>query len=425
MAGKLDDKAIKTCLPPTTGYTLLWDSDVSGFGCRITAAGARSFILSYRVKGGPRTGTQRRHTIGSCSDWSTVAARSEARRLRRWIDQGGDPVGEREHDRHAPTVSDLCDRYLTEHVEAKNKPRTRRENRRIVERIIKPRLGRLKVEAVEYEDVTRLHHDLWATPRQANLTVALLSKMFNLAERWRDDSGQKLRALNSNPCKHIQRYPENARDRYPKPDELSRIGVAMRDMEAERKLEPEEADCIRILAFVGCRLSEGIDLDLADVDFRSGEWTLRDAKAGDRTMILGAPALAILASLGRTTGRAFVRKDGRPITAAMIEKSWAGEKPRPNRRQKGKPGIRDRAAVPDLRIHDLRHGVGTYAGAAGMNAFVVRDLLGHRSMAMTGRYVSKHIDPLRAAADAVSRQIAAAMNGPAAEVVDLPKSGRR
>jgi integrase len=81
--------------------------------------------------------------------------------------------------------------------------------------------------------------------------------------------------------------------------------------------------------------------------------------------------------------------------------------------------------VPDLRVHDLRHGVGTYAGAAGLNAFIVRDLLGHKTMAMTGRYVSKHVDPLRAAADAVSGQIDAAMKRPPAEVVDLPKAGRR
>jgi integrase len=78
-----------------------------------------------------------------------------------------------------------------------------------------------------------------------------------------------------------------------------------------------------------------------------------------------------------------------------------------------------------LRLHDLRHGVGTYAGAAGLNAFLVRDMLGHRTMAMTGRYVSKHVDLLRAAADTISGQIAAAMERPPAQVVVLPKAGQR
>ena len=76
----------------------------------------------------------------------------------------------------------------------------------------------------------QFHRELRATPRQANHVVAMLSKMFHLAERW------KLRPLNSNPCRHIRRYPENARDRYPLPEELERIGIAMREMEDQGKL---------------------------------------------------------------------------------------------------------------------------------------------------------------------------------------------
>jgi integrase len=134
---------------------------------------------------------------------------------------------------------------------------------------------------------------------------------------------------------------------------------------------------------------------------------------------LGAPALLLLAALGRTGERVFGA-----VTAAKVERAWSGEKPRPERRQKGMAGIRDRAGLADVRLHDLRHTTGTYAGAAGLNAFIVRDLLGHKTLAMTGRYVSRHADPLRAAADAVSGQIAAALNGPAGDVVQMPKAGR-
>ena len=180
----------------------------------------------------------------------------------------------------------LCDRYLAEHVDIHNKPRTRAENRRMVERIIKPKLGHLKVEAVDHEDVARLHRELKRTPRQANHVVAVLSKMFHLAERW------KLRPLNSNPCKHIRRYPENARDRYPLPEELERIGIAMREMETEGKLRSEDAACVRFLALVGCRLSEAVDLELEqrqlqdrrlDTARRQGWQARRDAgRAGAR-----------------------------------------------------------------------------------------------------------------------------------------------
>jgi len=67
----------------------------------------------------------------------------------------------------------------------------------------------------------------------------------------------------------------------------------------------------------------------------------------------------------------------------------------------------------DLRPHDLRHTAGTFAAQAGANAFLVRDLLGHKTLAMTGRYVERAADPLRALADRVADRVTAAMAVPA------------
>jgi integrase len=408
--------------PPAKGNRIMYDAEVKGFGVRVTAAGTKAFILNYRVRRGLRAGTERRYTIGDVRDWSTVAARAEASRLKKLIDQGHDPVAEAEHERQAPTVAALCDRYLAEHVDIHNKPRTRDENRRMVEQIIKLKLGRLKIEAVDHEDVARLHRELKRTPRQANHVVAVLSKMFNLAEVWKDEGGKKLRPLNSNPCRHIKRYPEIERNRYLSPDELERVGAALREMETEGAVRPEIAACIKFLALTGCRLSEAVGLTWNAIDIKKAEWTLPDAKAGARTVQLGAPALVLLSSLPRAADRVFVSagETPKPVTANTIERAWIGDKGQPERRKKARPGIRDRAGIPDVRVHDLRHTIGTYAGAAGLNAFIVRDLLGHKTMAMTGRYVSRHIDPLRAAADAVAGQIAAALDGPPGEVVELP-----
>jgi integrase len=54
--------------------------------------------------------------------------------------------------------------------------------------------------------------------------------------------------------------------------------------------------------------------------------------------------------------------------------------------------IRTAAQLSDVRLHDLRHTVGTYAGQSGANAFLVRDLLRHKNLAMTGRYVNRSDD---------------------------------
>ncbi len=120
--------------------------------------------------------------------------------------------------------------------------------------------------------------------------------------------------------------------------------------------------------------------------------------------------MALLAGLERAGEYVCHGTDpGEPVTTNLMQDAW--------RR------LRDKAGLPDGRLHDFRHTTGTYAAQAGLNAFMVRDLLGHKTMAMTGRYVEKATEPLRAAADAVSGRVAAAMNGgQEAEVVELRKS---
>jgi hypothetical protein len=73
---------------------------------------------------------------------------------------------------------------------------------------ILPRLGRRKVAEVTRADVHDLHRELADRPYQANRVLALLSKMLNLAEVW------GYRPDGSNPCRHIEKYKEQARQRY-------------------------------------------------------------------------------------------------------------------------------------------------------------------------------------------------------------------
>ena len=77
MAERLTEIRARKELAPARGQTLLWDTDVKGFALRITAGGAKSFLLDYRVEG-----RQRRLTIGSFPDWSVQAARAAAKKLK-------------------------------------------------------------------------------------------------------------------------------------------------------------------------------------------------------------------------------------------------------------------------------------------------------------------------------------------------------
>src|SRR5260370_12733760 len=113
MAQRLTDRLVQTLPAPAKGNRITYDDVVPGFGARVTAAGARAFVLNYRTRG---DGRARRYTIGGFPDWSTGAARDEAKRLKRAIDGGADPVGEIQATRSAPTVDDLCDRFLEHHT---------------------------------------------------------------------------------------------------------------------------------------------------------------------------------------------------------------------------------------------------------------------------------------------------------------------
>src|SRR5438477_2473085 len=143
---KFDDRFLRELTPPLTGNRVFYDrggkGPVRGFGVRVTAAGAKSFVLNYTI-----AGRERRMTIAGYPAWSVAAAREQAKSLRRKIDAGIDPLGDRQAERVAPTVSELCDRYLADHASRK---RTGEQDRRYVDQVIRPKLGSRKVASITF-----------------------------------------------------------------------------------------------------------------------------------------------------------------------------------------------------------------------------------------------------------------------------------
>src|SRR5271165_6078140 len=128
MGNRLTDALVRSLPAPETGTKITYDTETRGFGMRVTAAGSKAFVLNYTV-----VGRERRMTIGAYPAWKVATAREEAERLRRDIDRGIDPLGERIAAREAPTVNELCDRYLAEHAVKK---RTAEGDRKMIERYV-------------------------------------------------------------------------------------------------------------------------------------------------------------------------------------------------------------------------------------------------------------------------------------------------
>lgn len=374
---------------------LAWDDDVRGFYARCQAK-EKKYGLKTRFRGRPVW-----LTIGDCGSWTPTQARTEASRLKRELRAGVDPDKLRASVRGQPIIDDLCDRYIAEHIDVHLKASTAVTFKRLLKVHIKTAWGKRLVTDVSSDDVAKLHHKLRGTPRTANQTVAVASKMFSLAELW------KLRPLNSNPCRHLQKFKEAVRSRFYDDAELRAIGEAVASLDAEGAILPGAATAIRLAPLTGCRLGELLNLKWTDVDLQAGALEIRDAKAGGRRHPIGAAAVAFLGSLTRVGPWVCqgIVPDQRLSTRAT-QKAWED--------------VRERAGLADARFHDLRHSYGTFAGATGVNAFLVRDAMGHKTLAMTGRYVTQDVDPMRQLVDRVAGRVAGAMSGKDAEVLPVP-----
>jgi integrase len=408
---KLTKRSVES-LPASARASVWYDDKLAGFGVRVMPSGRRFYFVRYRNK----HGRSRWFTIGEHGKVTADAARMMAQRILQTVAvDGSDPSGEREAFRAAPTVGDLLDRYITEHLERRNRPGTRASFKGIVERNIRPELGHLKVASVTRQDMHRFHAALAGTPRQANLILAICSKAFNLAELW------EMRAEGTNPCSKIERYRENYRERFLAAEELRRLGTTLRRAETiglpadaakpghHRLFRRITTAAVELLLFTGCRLSEVLNLRWEQVDFTVGTITLLETKSGrPQSVTMNAPARQVLKVLEVHKASEWVLPSAsnakRPLSGTVLETAWGR--------------IRTAAQLSDVRLHDLRHTVGTYAGQSGANAFLVRDLLRHKNLAMTGRYVNRSDDPVRILSDQVGERIAAAMAGqPPAEAV--------
>jgi integrase len=372
----------------------LWDIELKGFGVKITPGGSKVYILQYR-RGG-RSSPTRRITIGRHGALTPDQARKEAVRLLGAIAGGSDPAAIRTAARGAPTVAALAERFLSEHVATKTKSSTASKYRQLIDNAILPAFGRKRVRDVVRADISRFHHERREAPYTANHCVAVLSKMFTLAEKWGE------RPDGSNPCRHVERYAEHKRERMLSASELARLGDALKAFTGS----PYIVAAIKLLIFSGARLNEILTLRWEWVDLERGEARLPDSKTGAKTLHLPAPALTVLADLRRIEGNPHVIV-GQIAGGHLVnlEYPWRA--------------IRKVAGLDDVRLHDLRHAFASVAASAGMGLPIIGKMLGHTQMATTQRYAHLASDPVKAAAATVAGKIANAMQGSAAPAGDV------
>lgn len=395
---KITKRLVDGLKPKTKDY-MVWDTEVPGFGVRVKkGTGTKSFCIQYRNA----QGRSRRLTVGRYGRLTVQEGRKQARKLLAKSEEGRDPTEEKTATRRAPTVADLCERYMVEHAEPKKRPSSITKDRSLIDRHIIPILGKHKAEAITTKDMAQFHHEMRATPIQANRCLALASKMFNLAEAW------GLRPQHTNPCQHIQRYKENKRERYLSTEELARLGEALRNIEQEGSELPSVVTAIRLLILTGCRRGEILGLKWAHVEYENSCLVLPESKTGAKRVPLSAPALELLRNTPRQAGNPYVCPGLKPMGHLVgLSRAWYR--------------IRARAGLNDLRLHDLRHSFASVGAGAGLSLQMIGALLGHTVPATTARYAHLAQDPLKQAADIIGDRISEAMEAPVkSKVIPLP-----
>ena len=377
---------------------VLWDDALPRFGLRVRSSGTKTYVVQYRAKGRTRHVTVGRHGV-----LTPDQARRAALTLLAEVERGGDPSRERAAARRASTVAELCDRYLEEHARVRKKPRSVTEDERLIESFILKAIGPRKIREVERADIYRIRKKLSGTPYQANRVLSLLSKMFNLAERW------NLRPDGTNPVRHVERFTERKRDRFLSEEEMAHLGTALDELGRQGRVSEAAVAAIRLLIFTGCRVAEILTLRWENVDFDGRRLRLTDSKTGPKVVPLNTPALEVLANLDRCAGPWVVvgRKAGAPLV--NLARPWQR--------------LCEKADLEDVRLHDLRHSFASVGAGSGQTLLVIGALLGHTQSATTQRYAHLSDDPIRAASEAIGSRIAAAMAGKDARLTSL--AGRR
>lgn len=360
---------------------ILWDSEVGRLGLRVLPTGRKSFIFQYRIGR-----VSKKMTLGP-GDLSLSAVRKSALEIAGKVARGIDPGKERDDLRNRITMAELTQRFDIAHITFHVKDSTAREYRRAIKLYILPTFGPMHVAEVTRSQIHAFHQKLRDKPTQANRTLEILSKMFNLAEEW------GYREPGTNPRKGVKKYPENKRERFLSGAELGRVFEVLGEMEDERIEMPAAIAAVRLLMFTGCRLNEIMTLLWQDVDLKVGLLRLRDSKTGRRNVQLGDAAIAVLKSIKPVDDNPWLltgKIEGGRLTD--LQPFWQR--------------VRARAGLNDARIHDLRHTFASIAVADGVPLYSVGKLLGHASMQTTARYAHLGEGTMRITADRVSSLIA-------------------
>lgn len=360
--------------------------ELKGFYVLVSAQspGKGTYYLRYKNDAG-KTCHQK---IGRTTDISLADARKKARTIKSEINLGADPRAEANAQKAVLTYAEFFDNHYLPHV----KPRKRSWNsdESIYRVHLKEVFGNKRLNQITRQQIQSFHTALKESGLAAatcNHSVKLLKHSLNLAIDWD--------MLDTNPAARVPLYFEdNKRENYLSNEQLEKLLAVLRN-------DPTHM-ASRIALFLlstGCRLNEALSAKWSDVDLVKRVFVVSASNSKSkklRSVPLNDSAIDVLNQIGTEGKLEFVftnKLTGKPMTS--INRTWFR--------------LRNRAGLPHLRIHDLRHMYASFLVNDGRTLYEVQQILGHSDPKVTMRYAHLSTKALLDAANSAS----VAMQAPA------------
>lgn len=379
MAEKLTKRLIDAQIYVGTGDSkhIIWDSELTGLGLRVYPSGKKSFVLSYR-----QHGRKRLYVLGKYGVYTADEARGLAIDHLAEIGHGEDPVEEKRKLAKAQTMEELYTVYLERY--AKTHKKTWSEDERRINNHLLPTWKHHLITSITRHDIASLHNKIGLKhPYEANRTLALISKIFELASEWGIVDESK-----ANPASRIKKFKEEKRDRWITQEEMPELVKAINN---ESSIYARYAIFMYLLT--GMRKSELLTLKWSDIDWSRKDFRLADTKAGRVHYIPMTTMVENLVNeIPKQNKNPYIfagKNEGSHLV--NIRKAWVR--------------IRTEAKLEDVRLHDLRRTVGSWMAQSGHSLHLIGKVLNHSNESTTKVYAHLQEDDARRALEEHSEMV--------------------
>ena len=402
---RLTDRKLQALKRKGKRYDVM-DTDVPGFGVRVSEIGQKSFILIARYPGSPNP---TRRALGEYPALSLQKARERARDWREQIQKGLDPKTEEDRLRRTElrkqqtTFASVAEDYIERHVKGQRKAK---DTEREIRKELIEHWGDRAVATIAREDMVGLIESIARRPAPytAHIVLGHARSLFN----WAINRGTY--GLETSPCDRVKPSTligaKQPRQRVLNDAELASL------WNNSDTLGYPFGPLYKLLLLTGARKSEVAGARWREIDLKKKLWTVppeRFKSNASHLVPLSDSAVAIIEALPRFT------KGDHLFTTTYGEKPVAGF-------SKAKERIDKLMSAAPWVVHDIRRTVRTRLASLRVSDLVAEMVIGHGRRGIQRVYDQHTYEPeMREALELWAARLRDIVTPPPENVVRLRK----